>query len=208
MQDQEVTITDMMFCRDRRVQIQNEFIEKYQKPVISFCMNIPGPIKTTPLIRKGFEAGKDALLHALSAADMNVLESRVFHDITGDEMLLCVDAPAEKIKDLTQQIEERHPYGRLFDMDVIGTDGMKLSRSSYRKCLICDCQAQECARARRHTVAEMQDRGNSGEFPESRQFILTFFSRANALGGFCLYWDIRKPSRDLASPLTTPGLGV
>lgn len=92
-------------------------------------MNIPGPIKTTPLIRKGFEAGKDALLHALSAADMNVLESRVFHDITGDEMLLCVDAPAEKIKDLTQQIEERHPYGRLFDMDVIGTDGMKLSRS-------------------------------------------------------------------------------
>lgn len=116
------------------------------------------PIKTTPLIRKGFEAGKDALLHALSAADMNVLESRVFHDITGDEMLLCVDAPAEKIKDLTQQIEERHPYGRLFDMDVIGTDGMKLSRSSYRKCLICNCQAQECARARRHTVAEMQDR--------------------------------------------------
>ena len=158
MQGQEVTITDMMFCRDRRVQIQNEFIEKYQKPVISFCMNIPGPIKTTPLIRKGFEAGKDALLHALSAANMEVLESRVFHDITGDEMLLCVDAPAEKIKDLTQQIEESHPYGRLFDMDVIGTDGMKLSRPSYRKCLICDCQAQECARSRRHSISEMQDK--------------------------------------------------
>ena len=158
MQGQEVTITDMMFCRDRRVQIQNEFIEKYQKPVISFCMNIPGPIKTTPLIRKGFEAGKDALLHALSAANMEVLESRVFHDITGDEMLLCVDAPAKKIKDLTQQIEESHPYGRLFDMDVIGTDGMKLSRPSYRKCLSCDCQAQECARARRHSISEMQDK--------------------------------------------------
>ena len=158
MQGQEVTITDMMFCRDRRVQIQNEFIEKYQKPVISFCMNIPGPIKTTPLIRKGFEAGKDALLHALSAANMEVLESRVFHDITGDEMLLCVDAPAKKIKDLTQQIEESHPYGRLFDMAVIGTDGMKLSRPSYRKCLICDSQAQECARARRHSISEMQDK--------------------------------------------------
>ena len=54
MEGQEVTITDMMYCRDRRVQIQNEFIETYQNPVISFCMNIPGPIKTTPLIRKGF----------------------------------------------------------------------------------------------------------------------------------------------------------
>ena len=158
MQGQEVTITDMMFCRDRRVQIQNEFIEKYQKPVISFCMNIPGPIKTTPLICQGFEAGKKTLLSALSEADMKILESRVFHDITGDEVLLCVDAPAEKIKDLTQKIEETHPYGRLFDMDVIGIDGQKLSRPSYRKCLICDCQAQECARARRHTVAEMQNK--------------------------------------------------
>ena len=77
MQGQEVTITDMMFCRDRRVQIQNEFIEKYHHPVVSFCMNIPGPIKTTPLIQKGFEAGKEILLHALSVADMAVLESRI-----------------------------------------------------------------------------------------------------------------------------------
>ena len=158
MQGQEVTITDMMFCRDRRVQIQNEFIEKYHHPVVSFCMNIPGPIKTTPLIQKGFEAGKEILLHALSVADMAVLESRVFHDITGDEMLLCVDASAEKIKDLTQQIEETHPYGRLFDMDVIRINGQKLSRPSYRKCLICDCQAQDCARSRKHTIEEMQDK--------------------------------------------------
>ena len=158
MQGQEVTITDMMFCRDRRVQIQNEFIEKYHHPVVSFCMNIPGPIKTTPLIQKGFEAGKEILLHALSVADMAVLESRVFHDITGDEMLLCVDASAEKIKNLTQQIEETHPYGRLFDMDVISINGQKLSRPSYRKCLICDCQAQDCARSRKHTIEEMQDK--------------------------------------------------
>ena len=158
MQGQEVTITDMMYCRDRRVQIQNEFIEKYQNPVVSFCMNIPGPIKTTPLIQKGFEAGRETLLQALSEASMEVLESHIFHDITGDEMLLCISASAEKIKDLTQQIEETHPYGRLFDMDVIGTDGQKLSRPSYRKCLICDCQAQECARSRKHTIAEMQDK--------------------------------------------------
>ena len=158
MQGQEVTITDMMYCRDRRVQIQNEFIEKYQKPVISFCMNIPGPIKTTPLIQKGFEAGKEALLEMLQKESVEVLESRIFDDITGPEMLLCVSDSAGKIKDFTTQIEETHPYGRLFDMDVIGTDGQKLSRPSYRKCLICDCQAQECARSRKHTIAEMQDK--------------------------------------------------
>lgn len=42
-----VTITDMMNCRDRRVSIQNELISKYDKPVLSFCMNIPGPVKPT-----------------------------------------------------------------------------------------------------------------------------------------------------------------
>ena len=158
MQGQEVTITDMMYCRDRRVQIQNEFIKKYQKPVISFCMNIPGPIKTNPLIQKGFESGKATLLDTLAKAKFEILESRIFHDVTGDEMLLCVSAPAQEIKDLTQEIEESHPYGRLFDMDVIDTDGQKLSRPSYRKCLICDCQAQECARSRKHSISEMQDK--------------------------------------------------
>ena len=54
------------------------------------------------------------------------------------------------------EIEETHPIGRLFDMDVIDTDGQKLSRPSYRKCIICGCQAQECARTRNHTVEEMQ----------------------------------------------------
>ena len=90
MQGQEVTITDMMYCRDRRVQIQNEFIEKYQNPVISFCMNIPGPIKNTPLIRKGFGSGKEALLASLEKENLVILESRIFDDITGPEMQVSI----------------------------------------------------------------------------------------------------------------------
>ena len=68
----------------------------------------------------------------------------------------ALDAPAEDIKTLATEIEESHPLGRLFDMDVIGTDGMKLSRGTYRKCIICGCQAQECARSRKHSVEELQ----------------------------------------------------
>ena len=48
---QEVTIMDMMQCRERRVQIQNELIQEFHTPVVSFCMNIPGPVKTDQLIR-------------------------------------------------------------------------------------------------------------------------------------------------------------
>lgn len=78
------------------------------------------------------------------------------HEKTGDELLLAVDYPAKKIKDLTTDIEETHPVGRLFDLDVIDINGQKLSRPSFRKCIICRCQAQECARTRKHSVNEMQ----------------------------------------------------
>ena len=46
MEGHEVVLTDMLACRERRVNTQNAYIQKYHCPVISFCMNIPGPIKT------------------------------------------------------------------------------------------------------------------------------------------------------------------
>ena len=119
-------------------------------------MNIPGPIKTNDKIKKAFLSGKEALFDALQKENILVLAQIEFDDKTGNEIILAVDYPADKIKNLTTEIEETHPFGRLFDMDVIGTDGEKLSRGVYRKCLICGCQAQECARSRKHTVAEMQ----------------------------------------------------
>lgn len=52
MKGQKVVLTDMLACRERRVNIQNEYIQRYHCPVISFCMNIPGPIKTNEQIKK------------------------------------------------------------------------------------------------------------------------------------------------------------
>ena len=156
MEGQEVVLTDMLDCRERRVNTQNAYIQKYHCPVISFCMNIPGPIKTNDKIKKAFLSGKEALFSTLKKENISVLSQIEFDNKTGNEIILAVNYPADKIKELTTEIEENHPFGRLFDMDVIGTDGEKLSRSVYRKCLICGCQAQECARSRNHTVAEMQ----------------------------------------------------
>lgn len=156
MQGEQVILTDMLLCRERRAQIQDTFLSQYHCPVISFCMNIPGPVKTNEQIRAAFENGKTALLTRLEQSSAEIKNSLEIHEKTGDELLLSIDCPAEKIKDLTTEIEETHPIGRLFDMDVINTDGQKLSRNTYRKCIICGCQAQECARTRKHSVEEMQ----------------------------------------------------
>lgn len=156
MQGEQVILTDMLLCRERRAQIQDTFLTQYHCPVISFCMNIPGPVKTNEPIRAAFDSGKHALLAKLESTQAKIKNLLEIHEKTGDELLLAVDYPAQKIKDLTTDIEETHPVGRLFDLDVIDINGQKLSRPSFRKCIICGCQAQECARTRKHSVDEMQ----------------------------------------------------
>ena len=151
----QVTIEDMMRCRERRAAIQQNYIDTYHASVISFCMNIPGPVKTNDTIKKAFEAGAAEIFNVLAAQKIPVLTQCSFHDKTGDELLLCVNADAAFLKKLMCDIEENHSLGRLYDIDVIEKTGTKLSRPSYRKCIFCDCQAQECARSRKHSVDEM-----------------------------------------------------
>lgn len=156
MNGTEIELKDMLLCRERRAYLQSGCLAHYHRPVISFCMNIPGPVKTNAQIRRAFESGQGELLSALQKKHIAVLWKQEIHENTGDELILCADAPAEVLKDLTTDIEEHHVVGRLFDMDVIGTDGNKLSRPSFRRCIVCGKQAQECARSRTHTVPELQ----------------------------------------------------
>lgn len=157
MEGTEIDLPQMLDCRERRTNVQNELLRGYGRPVISFCMNIPGPIKTNAQIRAAFLDGRTALIEALEMESIAVLQSFDIAEPTGDEWIAAVDADAAVVKELTMEIENRHPLGRLFDMDVIDINGEKLSRPRFRKCLICARQAQECARARAHSVPEMQE---------------------------------------------------
>lgn len=151
-----VTLEHMLACREKRMLLQQALLEQYHRPVISFCMNIPGPVKTNPQIFQAFLSGKNELLERLEASDYQILNTIELHEPTGDELLLSVNASATDLKSLTTVIEDTHSCGRLFDMDILDEDGQKLSRSRYRTCIICGKQAQECARSRSHTIEELQ----------------------------------------------------
>ena len=140
MEGTEIDLIQMLDCRERRNFIQNELLDKYHCPVISFCMNIPGPIKTNQQIREAFLEGRGALTAVLEKASIAVLQSFDIAEPTGDEWIAAVNADAAAVKELTMEIENRHPFGRLFDIDVIGVDGVKLSRPRYRKCLSLRCR--------------------------------------------------------------------
>lgn len=150
-----VSIQDMMHCRERRARFQDSLLKSYQSPVISFCMNIPGPVKTNPDIRQAFEQGYQAIKHVLLTHHVFIQNEILIHKFTGDEYILSVDSDAHEVKKWMCNIEDTHPLGRIFDIDVLDSDGTKLSRDTFRKCILCDCQAQECARSRKHSVDEM-----------------------------------------------------
>ena len=104
MEGTEIDLIQMLDCRERRGFIQNELLGKYHCPVISFCMNIPRPIKTNPQIREAFLTGLAALTTALEEASITVLQSYDIAEPTGDEWIAAVDADASKVKELTMEI--------------------------------------------------------------------------------------------------------
>ncbi len=73
---------------------------------------------------------------------------------TGPEALWCVAHPASEIKAMCSTLEQSHPLGRLWDIDVIcpqnGLVGRQSLGESQRRCLLCDEPAHACARSRRH----------------------------------------------------------
>ena len=148
----------MLARREERSREQLALLSKYHSPLVSFCMNIPGPIKTNAHIRKAFILGRILLLSRLEESGAVILEAVEIHEDTGDELILAVgNADPSALKAIAVEIEEASPAGRLYDIDVLDAQGQKLSRSRFRKCLICDKQAQDCARSRTHSVEEMQE---------------------------------------------------
>lgn len=157
----DVTLQDMLQAREERAAMQKRLQTEFYKPLLSFTMNIAGPCKDSPAIRRGFQMGLSQLEEQLSLAGIACLHRESIRRHTGWEELLVLEAPAEKIKTIATRIEESSDLGRLFDMDVLDTNGTKRERPTPRRCLICGEIAQVCARSRRHPVAELQKKTNA-----------------------------------------------
>ncbi|MBR7009359.1 MAG: triphosphoribosyl-dephospho-CoA synthase CitG [Oscillospiraceae bacterium] len=159
MTEREITLSEILTAREERVAIQNVLLSEYKTPVISFTMNIAGPVKVTALSHRAFLWGMDQLRLGFLQNKMQVRKEFSRHLPTGDEGYFAIDAPADRVKALCVEIEETNSMGRmgrLFDMDVIGLDGKKLERGTERPCIVCGKPGRDCASRRLHSVAELQ----------------------------------------------------
>ncbi len=155
MQLKRVEIKDILSARDERAEKQRTMLEKHNRPLISFTLNIAGSIKLDEDILRAYREGRGIIENVLDKNRMDVLDIWEKTAFTGCECIRAVDADAETIKYRMQMIEEADELGRLFDIDVIDTSGMKIGRKTARKCLICDEDVHICARSRRHSAEEL-----------------------------------------------------
>ena len=151
----EVSLLDILNAREQRVKKQQMILSIYGVPLICFTMNIAGPVKTSPLIERGFRAGLAMLESQLPPEKILYRESTVA--ATGCEAMYAVSMAAGEVKELCTQIEEASPLGRLFDMDVLDTNGKKLERPTLRGCLVCGAPGRVCAAGRLHPVSQLQE---------------------------------------------------
>lgn len=144
---QAVSLEEVLDNREMRVMRIQDLKQQYpNSSILSYKLNIPGPVKNNEMIQFIFNEG----LRSLNVEPIKI----ELNAITGPEAFFISSLSAHELKEKCLDIEQHHPLGRLFDLDVDSVKRHDLNVSP-RKCLICDQEAFVCSRSRAHSVDEL-----------------------------------------------------
>lgn len=158
-----VTLEELLASRDTRRLRQHEWhctlgpaVAQGKASLVVGTIIMPGPVKRSQRSLKVASAALKALRSAFAGY---ILRLEEFDLHTGYEIFLAVSLSADAAKEICCKIEDTHPLGRLFDIDVIGSDLVPLSRTALslppRKCLMCEQDARICMRTQAHSYDEL-----------------------------------------------------
>ena len=85
-----VDLSAMLAAREARALLQRDLLARFHVPLLSYTLNIPGPVKTSAVIRRAFDAGLDALAAALAERNIPCIAREERHEATGDEAILAL----------------------------------------------------------------------------------------------------------------------
>ena len=161
-----VDLLAMLDAREQRASLEYALLSnlenKYQGCLLVMTMAIPGPIKTNAKLDLAFENLLSEVKQILNTE--HIVQEIKREKNTGLEYYALNYLAPYELKPLMVKIEEEHPLGRLFDLDIVflnenntveGTSRTELGLP-VRHCFICDRSAKECGRSRRHSVKELQ----------------------------------------------------
>ena len=189
-----VTLNELLASRDSRHAMQQKLLAEHSgKTLVCLTVVMPGSVKRNHQSLVVAHAAVEQMIGSYELGVRND-ELRVTNDelgVTNDELgvksdelgiryggrlierdletgyeaYLITPLPLLEAKRIAVQIEDTHPLGRLFDIDIIDKDGVPVSRdrvgSRPRRCLVCDREARYCMRMRWHTQEEIWERINA-----------------------------------------------
>lgn len=162
MENREVTLQEVLDFREEKVNIQKKMCEgNLNGTLVSLGMNIPGPVKTDSSIYSAFHEGRKTLENVILENSGRIAKEQVLEKNAGYAAVYLIQGIERiKVKEIAIALEETHPLGRLFDVDVLKQNLEPISRTELgvtgRKCLICGKNAKICGRSRAHTIQELQ----------------------------------------------------
>lgn len=149
----------LLDAREDRAARQAAILSRFGMSVLSITIVMPGPVKDGQLSRSLMELALRDVDRLIKVRNWRVFSRDVLWRESGPEAIYSLDVDPWVLKSSVIDLEERHAIGRLWDLDVIAPGGGGVSRRSVgkppRTCLLCDRQAHECGRSRRHPLPEL-----------------------------------------------------
>lgn len=149
-------------------EVKADFIQmlvtRDERTVLVIRVNIPGSYKMSGWAQKLFDEAVRCVKESFENEGISYEEvtSRLKEHVEPVEYVgvFYVALKGADVKEMCIQIEENHPVGRIFDLDVYDEKGQPFTRAQMnkgiRKCYLCDRPAYECARERVHTLSELE----------------------------------------------------
>ncbi len=159
--NRHVTLEEVLANKEARVQRQREMMQAHPGGIISITVNMPGPVKDSARSRLVLRAAEKAITTASDRDGWSITFHQTLLLPTGPEALISANQNPVSLKKTMIAIEETHPLGRLFDLDVLDEDGSPIPRAAFsaaeRSCLVCGKTAKECVRSRAHSREELDE---------------------------------------------------
>ena len=154
-----VTSEELRAARDRRVLEKWELLSAGDGScLVEFSLNIAGAVKVFPFARTAFREELRELQEKLGR--FSIKNTKICEEPTGDHAFFLLDSPEIPVKQFLVSIEESHPLGRLFNLDVCGLGGVSVKRQDLhllpRTCLVCGGNANICQAKKRHSMELIQ----------------------------------------------------
>ena len=152
-----ITLSELLASRDARHAMQQQLLAEHSgKTLVCLTVVVPGSVKRNSQSLIAAHAAVDAMRQAFQPAVDDLIERDL---ATGYEAYLLTTMPLLEAKRQAMHIEDTHPLGRLFDIDIIDKDGVPVARERVggtpRRCLVCGREARYCMRMRWHTQEEI-----------------------------------------------------